>query len=85
MTFDDGSKLGLNATNGRKIAKAWTFESANWLNKQVKLSAGVVPYNGEDQATIVLEPLSPTMSAGELAVTKPPKSGGSIDDDIPFN
>jgi hypothetical protein len=82
LTFDDGSKLGLNATNGRKIAKAWTFESANWLNKEVELSAGIVPYNGEDQPTIVLKPRSPVTPARDQALAKPPKS--AIDDDIPF-
>jgi hypothetical protein len=82
LTFDDGSKLGLNATNGKKIAKAWTFESANWLGKEVELSAGVVPYNGEDQPTIILKTISPSTPAHEKALAKSPKS--PIDDEIPF-
>jgi hypothetical protein len=82
LTFGDGSKLGLNNTNGRKLQRAWGVESATWLDKQVELSAGVTPYNGEDQPTVVLKPVSPAMSATEIALAKP--ATHEIDDDIPF-
>lgn len=85
LSFSDGSQMGLNQTNWRAITKVRGVDSNNWLDKQVELNAGTVPYDGKEVETILLNPVSPAMSAGELAVTKPPKSGGPVDDDIPFN
>ena len=59
LTFDDGSKLSLNATNGKTIARAWGYETAAWLLKQVELRVGTTTYKGEPQDTILLKPLSP--------------------------
>jgi hypothetical protein len=84
LTFDDGSKLGLNNTNGRKVARAWGYESDAWINKQVELSAGRITYKDEEQDTIVLTPISPAMPANEPALAKSLTLGGPIDDDIPF-
>lgn len=81
LTFDDGSKMGLNATNGRKLAKAWGYESEAWIGKQIELSAGTIPFDGEDRPTIALTPISPAMSPTEQALAK----RDPIDDDMPFN
>jgi hypothetical protein len=80
LTFDDESKLSLNATNGKTIARAWGYETAAWLRKQVELRVGITTYKGEPQDTILLRPISPATPAHEKALAKPPK----IDDDIPF-
>ena len=72
LTFDDQSRMGLNNTNGRAIARAWGFESNDWLDKRVELSVGFVTYKGEQQETIVLRPVSPAT----------PETGPI--DDIPF-
>jgi hypothetical protein len=80
LTFDDGSKLSLNATNGRAIARAWGYESNDWLGKQVELSVGFTTYKGEQQESILSRPLSPAIPASER---KPPPAP-TIDDEIPF-
>jgi hypothetical protein len=47
LTFSDGSKLSLNNTNGWTIARAWGYESDDWIDKQVELSVGLTTYKGE--------------------------------------
>ena len=82
LTFDDGSKLSLNATNGRAIAKAWGYETSAWLHKQVELSVGMTTYKGEPQETVVLRTVSPATPAHERSPARPAKP--DISDDIPF-
>ena len=65
--------MGLNQTNWRAITKVWGVDSDDWLDKQVELSAGTVPYDGKEVETILLKPVSPVMSASERALAKPPK------------
>src|SRR5262249_57941157 len=52
LTFDDGSKLGCNATNGRVLAKAWGFDSDDWIDKEVELAVGETEYQGRTQADL---------------------------------
>jgi hypothetical protein len=83
LTFADGSKLSLNATNGKTLARAWGYESSAWLDKQVEARVGQVTFQGEPQKSILLKPVSPAMSARELALVKPAEPDPV--DDIPFN
>jgi hypothetical protein len=82
LTFADGSKLSLNATNGRALAKAWGYESSSWIDKLVEARVGTIPFDGKDQPSILLKPVSPAMSARELALVKPAEP--DLSDDIPF-
>ena len=82
LTFADGSKMGLNATNGKTLARAWGYESEAWIDKQVEASVGSVMFKGEPQETILSRAISPAMTASELALVKP--SEPDISDDIPF-
>jgi hypothetical protein len=82
LTFDDESKLSLNNTNGKTIAKTWGYETSAWIRKQVELRVGTTTFKGEPQETILLRPISPATPAGERALAKPTKP--DISDDIPF-
>jgi hypothetical protein len=83
LTFAEGSKLSLNTTNGKALAKAWGYESSAWLDKQVEARVGQVTFQGEAQKSILLKPVSPAMSAREIALARP-ADPTPIDDDIPF-
>ena len=88
LTLDDESKLSLNATNGKTIARAWGYETSAWIRKQVELRVGTTTYKGEPQDTILLRPISPATPAKVRSLarpSKPPTDPNPIDDDIPFN
>ena len=68
LTFDDGSKLGVNATNGRILAKAWGFESDDWIGTRAELYVGTVPFNGEPQESILLKPIKSGTPANDRVV-----------------
>lgn len=88
LTFSDGSKLSLNNTNARTIARAWGYESDDWIDKQVELSVGLTTYKGEQQESVLLKPITPATPANALKPVKLPKrtrQSDPIDDDIPFD
>ena len=78
LTFNDGSKLSLNNTNGRAIARAWGYESDDWIDKQVELSVGLTNYKGEQQESVLLKPITPVTPA------KPTRKSDPLDDDVAF-
>jgi hypothetical protein len=80
LTFEDGSKIGLNATNGRILAKAWGWDSDALIDKQVELSVGTVPYDGKDVESIKLRPVTVATPVNERVIPKRPDP----DEDIPF-
>lgn len=87
LTFNDGSKLSLNKTNLRAIARAWGCESDSWIDKEVELSVGLTTYNGEQQESILLKPISPPIPLSErkaLKPVKPARKSDPLDDDIEF-
>jgi hypothetical protein len=87
LTFNDGSKLSLNNTNGRAIARAWGYESDDWIDKQVELSVGLTTYKGEQQESILLKPVTPATPSHALKPAKPPRPARKLDpldDDIQF-
>jgi hypothetical protein len=83
LTFDDESKLSLNATNGKAITRAWGYETSAWLHKKVELAAGRTTFKGEPQETILLRPVTPATPAHEKSPARTPKPDIS-DDPIPF-
>jgi hypothetical protein len=78
LTFDDGSKLGCNATNGRALAKEYGFDSDDWIDKEVELVVGEIQYQGKPQEAILVKPISPPIEN-----KAPPKQEGP-NDEIPF-
>jgi hypothetical protein len=74
-------KVGINATNGRKLACAYGVQSTDWHGKEIKLAVGEVTFNGDTKPTIVITPISPALAASER--TQPP-APADIDDSIPF-
>jgi hypothetical protein len=79
LHFDDGTCLSCNATNGRRLAKAYGFDSDDWLGKEVELVVGEVQYQGKPQEAILITPISPPIEN-----KKPPKPEPGLDDEIPF-
>jgi len=81
-SFDDGTRLSLNVTNTRALARAYGTDSDAWFGKQVELSLGEIAYQGKAQETITLTPISPPIEK------KPPPSkkggDGEPNDEIPF-
>jgi hypothetical protein len=77
VAFDDGSQLSLNATNCRTLARAYGFESGDWIDKEVELTLGEIQYQGKPQEAILVNPISPPIE--NKASPKP-----DFDDEIPF-
>ena len=77
MEFDDGSKIGVNATNTKVLMNAYGRNSDSWVNKKVELAVGEVEYQGEPKACIIIKPISGLDK-------KDPPAPPSMGDKIPF-
>ena len=87
LTFNDATKLSLNTTNGQAIVRAWGDESDDWIDKQVELSVGLTTYQGEQQESVLLKPITPATPANALKpvkLPKPTRQSDELDDNIPF-
>jgi hypothetical protein len=88
LEFDDGSKMSVNATNGRTLINAYGADSDGWVDKEVELGPGQVKYNGKMQDSIIIRPISPPLEKSERKVVplKPavPAQRPDMDDEIPF-
>ena len=49
VSFTDGTKLSLNATNNKTLCHAYGTESDDWIGKEIELSLGEIEYQGEPQ------------------------------------
>jgi hypothetical protein len=80
LTFDDGTRLSCNATNGRTLARFYGFDSNDWIDKEIELFVGTLEYQGKAQEAILIKPISPPLEK--------PKQNSSEDDfgrdEIPF-
>jgi hypothetical protein len=72
--FEEGDKLTLNATNVRTLLRAYGDDSRDWISHRVEAYAGKTKYNGADQDSVLVRPLT-------AATEKPP---APLDDTIPF-
>jgi hypothetical protein len=85
LTFDDGTKLSLNATNNRTLCRAYGTESDDWIGKEIELTLGEIEYQGKPQEAVIVNPISPPI---EVEKRTPPKPGngpdGGMNDSIPF-
>ena len=73
LVFASGDLLSLNKTNARTLARAYGWESDNWIGKTVELYAGETTFEKQTQQSVLIKPISPSKPAGT-----PPN------DDIPF-
>ena len=85
LTFDDGTRLSLNVTNTRTLARAYGTDGAGWIGKEIELYLGETEYEGKLQESILVKPISPPIEK------RPPKpkgesdKRGDLDDEIPFS
>jgi hypothetical protein len=59
VTFHDGARLSLNATNCRAVAREYGLETDAWIDQELELYVGETKFNGEPQETISAKPISP--------------------------
>jgi hypothetical protein len=59
LTFDDGTRLSLNVTNTRALARAYGTDDADWIGKEIELNVGEIEYQGKLQESILIKPISP--------------------------
>ena len=80
VSFSDGTKLSLNATNNKILCQAYGAEGDVWIGKEIELSLGEIEYQGKPQQAVLVKPISPPIEK------KPPrrKPGGGMKDEIPF-
>jgi len=78
LMFDDGTRLGCNVTNGRALAKAYGFDSDDWVDKEVELVVGEIEYQGKPQESILVKPISPPVE------NKAPPKRDEPNDEVPF-
>ena len=83
LVFEDGSRLSLNATNIKVLTKAYGPESDDWIGCEVELYAGKTQYQGKDQDSVLVRPI--TVKAPTATATPPqPRPRNDLDDEIPF-
>jgi hypothetical protein len=59
IKFASGDLLSLNKTNARTLARAYGWESDNWVGKIVQLYAGETIFEKQTQQSVLVKPLSP--------------------------
>jgi len=88
VSFDDGTRLGLNVTGTRNLARAWGVDTDAWLGKEVELSVGETDINGKTEEMIVVTPISPPIPREDRPPpAKPSKrknDRSDMDDEVPF-
>jgi hypothetical protein len=87
LVFETGETFSLNATNTRALIQAWGADSKDWIGKEIKLKLGVIPYQGKDQDAVIVEPISPPITAPEkteAAAKLDSDEARLIDSEIPF-
>ena len=88
VSFDDGTRLGLNVTGMRTLARAWGIDTDAWIGKEVELSVGETDINGKMEEMIVVTPISPAIPREDRPPpAKPSKrknDRSDMDDEVPF-
>src|SRR5262245_2326217 len=59
LVLRSGGRFSLNATNLKKMQKAYGKETDDWMGKEVKLVVGEVTFKGEQVESVVLTPVTP--------------------------
>ena len=89
VTFESGDQFSLNKTNTRILINAYGPSSQDWIGKTIELFIGTATYNKEERESVVVRPISPTLTqvpkpleAQTPAPISPPRP--DLNDDIPF-
>ncbi|MCA1469796.1 hypothetical protein I6F09_18040 [Bradyrhizobium sp. IC3195] len=59
LEFESGDLFSLNKTNARTLARAYGWESDNWIGKVVELYAGETTFEKQAQQSVLVRPISP--------------------------
>jgi hypothetical protein len=65
IVLESGDVLSLNATNRKKLIRAYGTESDLWIGKMIRLFVGMIEYQGSDHEAVLVEPISPTVKDGK--------------------
>jgi hypothetical protein len=98
LVFDNGEILGLNVTNNLRLMDTYGPDADDWIGKKIELREGEVEYEGKLVKSIMVEPISPGLTAAERlepvaakAAAKPvgkvaakAANDADMNDDIPF-
>jgi hypothetical protein len=87
IVFESGDILTLNTTNARILIKNYGPSSDDWFGKDVDLTLGTVAYQGKEQESVVIRPISPPMNAADRQAASAKMTAAAtneIDDEIPF-
>lgn len=83
--FESGDALTLNQTNIRALIRAYGRDGRAWIGHDVELYVGEIEYDGRQQESVLVRPIS---KAGEAsAVVLPPEEPSTedvLDNSIPF-
>ena len=87
LVFENGDVLSLNATNRKILMRAYGPTSETWTGKHVELLLGEVMFQRKPQEAVVVNPVSPPLTADEMAAAvaaapKPQAGGGDGNDFI---
>jgi hypothetical protein len=80
-TFESGDRLTLNKTNVSTLIHAYGPDGRDWVGCIIELSIGTAKYDGKEQETVVVRPISPPKP---LEAQTPAPKKPDLDDDIPF-
>lgn len=83
LHLEGGDVLSLNATNRKTLVRAYGFASGSWIGKQIELSLGKTTFEGETRDSIIVNPVSPALTAAEKAAAGE-LPADKMDDEIPF-
>jgi hypothetical protein len=87
VIFESGEILSLNTTNTRTLMKAYGPDSNSWVDKDVELTLGSVEYQGKQQESVVVKPISPPIDRADrqAALAKLTAAAtNKMNDKIPF-
>ena len=71
LHFESGDILSLNATNRKILMRAYGLTSDTWIGKQIELVLGQTMFQGAPQDSIIVNPVSPPLTAAEKAAAAP--------------
>jgi hypothetical protein len=81
LTLDSGRKFSVNTGNNQILVKAFGDNSDDWLGQEIELFLGTTKYQGKDQDSVVVRPLTSGRPAAERT---PLPASDEIDDEVPF-
>ena len=86
LYFETDQILSLNATNRKTLVRTYGPNSDAWIGKLVDLKLGETAYQGKQQELVIVQPISPPLTAAEKTASAAAVAGvgSDMDDDIPF-